>query len=144
MKGCTETQYRFNEVDNYRATPTLNVFAEYQLRKSLSLHVEADNTLQQRYNRVVNIYAGPRNTFPLSYQDDRSLTSSASVLFMMRTASAKFVVVSGCRDLPSTDTAAFRSATTSAMAAGGSSIRAGSIRLGDSIDLIEHIGRSSS
>lgn len=84
VKGCTESQYRFNEVDNYRATPTSNVFAEYQPWKTMSLRIEADNVLQQRYNRVVNIYGGPRNTFPLSYQDDRGLTSSASVLVSLR------------------------------------------------------------
>ena len=86
VKGCTESQYRFNEIDNYRATPTMNVFAEYQPWKSTSLRVEADNVLQQRYNRVVNIYAGPRNAFPLSYQDDRSLTSSPSVVLSLRKA----------------------------------------------------------
>ncbi len=84
VKGCTKSEYRFNEIDNFRATPTVNFFAEYQLRKRTSLHIEADNLLQQRYNRVVNIYAGPRNTFPLSYQDKRSLTSSASVVFSLR------------------------------------------------------------
>ena len=84
VKGCTESQYRFNEIDNYRATPTMNVFAEYQPFKSTSLRIEGDNVLQQRYNRVVNIYAGPRNAFPLLYQDDRSLTSSASVVLSLR------------------------------------------------------------
>ena len=83
-KGCSTSDYRFNEVDNYRATPTINIFAEYQPWKSASLRIEADNVLQQRYNRVVNIYAGPRNAYPLSYQDDRSLTSSASVVVSLR------------------------------------------------------------
>jgi hypothetical protein len=83
-KGCSTSDYRFDEIDSYRATPTINVFAEYKPWKSASLRIEADNVLQQRYNRVVNIYAGPRNTFPLSYQDDRSLTSSASVLVSLR------------------------------------------------------------
>lgn len=76
--------YRFNEVDTYRATPTVNLFAEYQPWKGTSFRIEADNVLQQRYNRVVNIYGGPRNAFPLSYQDHRSLTSSASVLVSLR------------------------------------------------------------
>ena len=83
-KGCSTSDYRFNEIDSYRAIPTINVFAEYQPWKSTSLRIEADNLLQQRYNRVVNIYAGPRNAYPLSYQDDRSLTSSASVVVSLR------------------------------------------------------------
>lgn len=56
----------------------------------------------------------------------------------MRTASAKFAAVSGWRNLPSMDTAPVRSATTSAIAEEGSSVRAGSIRLGDSIVVIGH------
>jgi len=86
VKGCTQSQYRYNEIDNYRATPTVNLYAEYQPSKTTSLRIEADNVLQQRYNRVVNIYAGPRNAFPLSYQDDRSLTASAFVLLSLRKA----------------------------------------------------------
>jgi hypothetical protein len=85
-KGCSTSDYRFNEIDSYRATPTIKVFAEYKLRKSATLRIEADNILQQRYNRVVSIYAGPRSAFPLSYQDDRSLTSSASVIVSLRKA----------------------------------------------------------
>lgn len=84
VKGCTQSQYRFNEIDDYRATPTINLFAEYQPWKETSLRIEADNVLQQRYNRVVNIYAGPRNAFPLSYQDERSLSPSASVVLSLR------------------------------------------------------------
>lgn len=86
VRGCTESQYRFDEIDNYRATPTVNLFAEYQPSKKTSVRIEADNVLQQRYNRVVNVYAGPRNAFPLSYQDDRSLTSSASLVLSLRKA----------------------------------------------------------
>lgn len=84
VKGCTQSQYRFNEIDNYRATPTINLFAEHQSWKGTSLRIEADNILQQRYNRTVNIYAGPRDAFPLYYRDDRSLTSSASVVVSLR------------------------------------------------------------
>lgn len=84
IKGCSKSEYRFNEIDTFRATPTINIFAEYQPWKGTSFRIEADNILQQRYNRVVNIYAGPRNACPLSYVDDRSLASSASVLVSLR------------------------------------------------------------
>jgi hypothetical protein len=84
IKGCSKSEYRFNEIDRFRATPTINIFAEYQPWKGTSFRIEADNVLQQRYNRVVNIYAGARNAFPLSYVDNRSLTSSASVLVSLR------------------------------------------------------------
>lgn len=84
IKGCSKSEYRFNEIDIFRATPTINIFAEYQPWKGTSLRIEADNVLRQRYNRVVNIYAGPRNAFPLAYVDNRSLTSSASFLVSLR------------------------------------------------------------
>ena len=86
IKGCSKTEYRFNEIDVFRATPTINIFAEYQPWKGISFRIEADNILQRRYNRVVEIWGGPRNMFPLSYVDNRSLTSSASVLISLRKA----------------------------------------------------------
>lgn len=84
VKGCTETQYRFDEIDVYRATPTINAFAEFRPRKGILLHIEGDNLLRQRYDRDVNSYAGPRNDFPASIIDDRRLASFASVLFSLR------------------------------------------------------------
>lgn len=84
VKGCTEKQYRFNEIDSYRATPTLDVFAEYLPGRKLSLRLEVDNILQQRYSRVVALFAGPRDSFPLAYQEHRTLRSSASVSFSLR------------------------------------------------------------
>lgn len=84
IKGCSKSEYRFNEIDIFRAAPTANIFAEYQPWNSTSLRIEADNILQQRYDRVVNIYSGPRNACPLSYLDDRRLTSSASVVVSLR------------------------------------------------------------
>jgi hypothetical protein len=84
IKGCSKSEYRFNEIDNFRATPTISVFAEYQPWNGTSFRIEADNILQQCYTRDVNIYAGPRNAFPLAYVDNRSLTSSASLLVSLR------------------------------------------------------------
>lgn len=83
-KGCTETQYRFDEIDAYRATPTINVFAEFRPWKGILLHIEGDNLLRQHYGRVVTSYDGPRNVFPVSSIDGRSLASFASVLVSVR------------------------------------------------------------
>ncbi len=84
IKGCSKSEYRFNEIDAFRANPTINVFAEFQPFKGTSFRIEADNLLRQHYDRVVNIYAGPRNSLPLAYVDDRSLTSSFSILVSVR------------------------------------------------------------
>ena len=83
-KGCTETQYRFNEVDAYRATPTINLFAEVRRKRGFLLHVEGDNLLRQHFDRVISYYAGPRDTFPLSNADGRRLTSVSSLLISVR------------------------------------------------------------
>jgi len=84
VKGCTETTYRFDEIDVYRATPTISAFAEFRPWKGILLHLEGDNLLQQHYDRDIISYAGPRNGFPVSSIDDRRLTSFASVLFSVR------------------------------------------------------------
>lgn len=84
VKGCAKSEYRFNEVDTYYVQPALAFFVEYHPREHTSLRVEFDNVLQQRYGRVVESYAGPRDLFPLSYADDRRLKSSASFLISVR------------------------------------------------------------
>jgi len=84
VKGCTKSQYRFNEVDTYNAQPALAFFVEYRPGARTSLRVEIDNVLQQRYGRIVESYAGPRNLVPPSYFDDRRLKSSASFLVSIR------------------------------------------------------------
>jgi hypothetical protein len=83
-KGCSTSDYRFNEVDIFRATPTLSVFAEYQHWKNTTLRIEADNILEQHYRRIENTYDGPRNIYALAYADTRNLTSTASVVLSLR------------------------------------------------------------
>lgn len=83
-KGCTQSEYRFNEIDLYAAQPALSLFVEYRPLADLSLRLEADNILTQRYDRIVQIYGGPRDVSPLSYTEMRQLTSSPSLLFSLR------------------------------------------------------------
>src|SRR5579872_4704049 len=84
VKGCTETTYRFNEVDAYRATPTANIFAEMHVSKSVLIHLEADNLARQHYGWVISRYTGPRNDVPLQDTEGRYLSSFSSVLFSIR------------------------------------------------------------
>lgn len=85
-KGCTQTQYRFNEIDAYKAAPALGLFAEYLPWPGTSLRLEADNILGAPYDSVVSIYGAPRNAVPLSYADERRLKSSPSFLLKLRQA----------------------------------------------------------
>ncbi len=84
VKGCAETTYRFNEVDSYRATPTINMFGELRIGKGLLLHVEGDNLLREHFDWVISRYAGPRNDFPLQNTEGRKLASFSSLLFSVR------------------------------------------------------------
>jgi len=83
-KGCEKYEYRFNEIDYYHAQPALNLFVEYRPAAKLTLRLETNNILAQQYRRVVQFYGGPRNASPLSYEEDRRLTSSPSVFFSVR------------------------------------------------------------
>ncbi len=85
-KGCGKAEYRFNEIDLYNAQPALNLFVEYRPAPSLSLRLEGDNILSERFGRTVQIFGGPRNTNSLSYADDRKLTSAPFILISMRKA----------------------------------------------------------
>lgn len=84
VKGCTETTYRFNEIDAYRATPTINAFGEIPLKKGFLVHLEGDNLLRQHYDWVIRRYRGPRNDSPLQDAEGRNLSSFSSFLFRVR------------------------------------------------------------
>ncbi|HEX3107361.1 MAG TPA: hypothetical protein VHQ22_23195 [Terriglobales bacterium] len=84
IKGCTETVYRFDEIDAYRATPAVNLYVETHASKGWLLHLEGDNVLRQRFTRVISTYAGPRNEYPLIKIDSRHLDSFSSLLFSIR------------------------------------------------------------
>lgn len=84
IKGCTQTTYRFNEIDAYRATPAINAFGELRVGKGLSVHFEGNNLFRQRYDWVISKYVGPRNDSPLQNAEARNLSSFSSLLFSVR------------------------------------------------------------
>lgn len=83
-KGCTQSQYRFNEIDVLNADPAFGLFAEYQPWRDLFFRLDASNILGQVYARRIYSYGGPRDTFPLSFVDDRRLDSSPSIKISLR------------------------------------------------------------
>lgn len=84
IKGCTETVYRFDEIDAYRATPAVNLYVETHVSKGWLLHL--DTVLRQRFTRVISTYAGPRNEYPLIKIDARSIVQPqpAARLLLLR------------------------------------------------------------
>lgn len=85
-KGCAKSEYRFNEIDRYAVQPALSLFVEYRPLPDVSLRLEANNVLAQRYDRTVESYNGPRNVSLLSFTEARRLFSSPSLLFSLRRA----------------------------------------------------------
>ncbi len=67
----TETYYRFNEIDAFKLKTWVDVFVEYKPKPNLSIRAELDNIGGRGFQRVLNVYAGPRNTNPLLYTDNR-------------------------------------------------------------------------
>jgi hypothetical protein len=84
VKVCSQTVYRFNEIDVYRAAPAVNLFAETHVGNGWLLHLEGDNVFRQHYDRNVSSFAGPRNQYPLVDIDSRRLASFSSLLFSIR------------------------------------------------------------
>jgi hypothetical protein len=83
-KSCGRSIFRFNEVDRFDAEPALNIFAEYQPWPDGSLRFEANNILGQAFRRSIRLYSGPRDIFPLVYDEERKLTSSPSLKLSLR------------------------------------------------------------
>jgi hypothetical protein len=84
IKGCSQTTYRFNEIDVYRASPALSVFAERHIGDGWLLRIEGNNLLRQRYGRTISTFSGSRNLAPVSTVDSRELASFLSVSVSVR------------------------------------------------------------
>lgn len=81
---CRRAEYRFNEIDDYRIGPALDLFAEYRPEPGLFLRLEADNLLPAPYDRLVQSFDGPRDIFPLAHADDRRLRTAPFLHLSMR------------------------------------------------------------
>ena len=84
VKGCSESVFRFNEIDVYRALPTVSLFVETHFGKGWLVHLEGDNLLRQHFDRSIRTYAGPRDQNHLLNVDSRHLSSFDSFLFSVR------------------------------------------------------------
>jgi outer membrane receptor protein involved in Fe transport len=80
----TETYYRFNEIDVYKLKTWVDVFIEYKPKPYWSFRLEGDNLGSRGFERVLNVYDGPRNTSPLLYIDDRRLDFGPAVYMRVR------------------------------------------------------------
>ena len=83
-KGCTTSDYRFNEIDIYRATGSFGLYGEYTTPSGIWIRLEADNLMGERFRRLSDIYAGPRNAYGLAYSDDRLLKVGPSISLQLR------------------------------------------------------------
>jgi hypothetical protein len=67
----TETYFRFNEIDVYKLKTMVGAFFEYRPTRDISIRGEFYNLGARGAERTLIVYAGPRNSSPLSYVDDR-------------------------------------------------------------------------
>jgi len=84
--NTTKSDFRFDEIDTYGTTATLDLFAEYQPADGTTLRLEVDNIASNRSKRLLAVYPGPRSTDALDYADDRSLRFGPAVLVSVRGA----------------------------------------------------------
>jgi len=67
----TETYYRFNEIDTYKLKTWVTLFYEYKPRPDFSVRAELDNVGGRGFERILEVYAGPRDRSALLYVDRR-------------------------------------------------------------------------
>ncbi|MCR5877465.1 TonB-dependent siderophore receptor [Phenylobacterium sp. J367] len=73
--GWRERDYRFDSVNTVKLEDAyIRPFAEWRIQPSLSLRMEAPNLISRGIRITREQYAGPRDTAPLAYTDDRDLT----------------------------------------------------------------------
>jgi len=71
--GWRETSYKFDEISTTKLKTFVRPFAEVRLRPDLLLRVELPNVTERGIRRMRTVYAGPRDTSPVAYVDDRDL-----------------------------------------------------------------------
>jgi hypothetical protein len=78
------TLYRPQGTERSGGQPRLNIFAEYRIKPTFTVRLEALNVTDLTVHSTVKYYGGPRNIAPLLYADDRYLGINPAVLLRVR------------------------------------------------------------
>ena len=84
LNGYRETSYRVTEIDTRTQHTFVVLFGEYKPRPNIIIRWELQNLLGRDYILERQVYAGPRNSSPLSYIDTRHLRPGPSLLIRLR------------------------------------------------------------
>lgn len=71
--GYRETSYRFDEVATFKLRPFVVPYVEWKPRPDWALRFEIPNLTERGTMRTRTVYAGPRDTSPIAYIEDRDL-----------------------------------------------------------------------
>lgn len=79
-----ETFYRFNQIQTYKLKTWVHPFLEYRPKPDLSIRFEIPNATARGFKQIRQVYAGPRNTSPLSFEEVRDLEFGRSFYIRLR------------------------------------------------------------
>jgi outer membrane receptor protein involved in Fe transport len=79
-----ETFYRFNQIQTYKLKTWVHPFLEYRPKPDLSIRFEMPNATARGFKQIRQVYAGPRNTSPLSFEEVRDLEFGRSFYVRLR------------------------------------------------------------
>ena len=68
-----QTYYRFDEISTDKLKTYVTLFGEWKPRADLLVRVEIQNLTERGFRHTRQVYAGPRNTSPLDFVDDRDI-----------------------------------------------------------------------
>ncbi|MCG9916997.1 MAG: TonB-dependent receptor [Phenylobacterium sp.] len=72
--GWRETAYRFDEISTVKMGTYVTPFLEWRPRAAWVLRFEAPNITDRGVRRTRTVYAGPRDTAPVAFIEDRDLS----------------------------------------------------------------------
>ncbi|MDP3855055.1 TonB-dependent siderophore receptor [Phenylobacterium sp.] len=82
--GWRETSYQFNQIHTVKLKTFVKPFVEVRLQPDLLLRVEVFNATERGIRSTRTVYAGPRNTSPIAYVDDRDLQFGRGLYVRLR------------------------------------------------------------
>ncbi len=78
-----QTFYRFDEIDTDKLKTYVDLFAEYRPKPDLTLKVELLNATARGFDHFRQVYFGPRNQFPVAFDEVRDLENGRFVRVSM-------------------------------------------------------------
>ena len=85
--GCNVDKgvnYRIREVRTFEQEPFVNAFVQWKPRTDLTLRLDLGNATDREARRLREVYAGPRDSSPLLYREERATKMSPWLFIQIR------------------------------------------------------------